>query len=157
MIDATLKQQTSETSPQLSRCSINSWESTSAKFLDAIPTHQRERVQRVLETVNAGGSGLRDWVSSIAYRKAAMPKSIPAEVIDIYLKDSEAVPLHDCEHCGFAVPVRPNRLHGMETDPEIQYFPNCPICDGKTGPYYYWSGHSMRNSTAADFRPKKPR
>ncbi len=85
-----------------------------------------------------------------------MPPQIPECVISVYLSDGEAAPLHDCEVCGFAVPVRPNHLHGLESEPEQEYFPNCPICGGRTGLYYFWSRQG-EPTASNEVRMAKPR
>jgi hypothetical protein len=143
-------------SPGLFATPETQWQTACAIFLDAVPPKQRAAVRQILQNANCGGSGMRDWVSSIAFRGATLPACIPEEVIDVYLDDSEAVPLHDCGRCGFAVPIRPNRLHGVESEPEQTYFPTCPNCGGNTGPYFFWSRESAGTS-AVSLPRKKPR
>jgi hypothetical protein len=135
--------------------SASGWDDACTRLVNAIPTEQRLAVRRLIECRDGGGSGLRDWISAIAYRRAVLPERIPAAVVDVYVHDPEAVPLHDCEQCGMAVPVRPNRVHGMESEPEQEYFPVCPICGGRTGPYYFWSQGA--SSVTAAIRRRNPR
>lgn len=135
--------------------SDSSWDDACTRLLNAIPDDQRTAVVRLVESRDGGGSGLREWIAALAYRRAILPERIPAAVLDVYMHDPEAVPLHDCEQCGMAVPVRPNRLHGMESEPEQEYFPVCPVCGGRTGPYYFWS-HVATSPTVA-IRRRKPR
>jgi hypothetical protein len=115
------------------------WVKVSNQFLNAVAPAQRKQVAQLLHSVHYGGSGLRDWVSAIAWRGAVLPMQIPEELIDVYLSDSEAVPLHDCESCGLAVPVRPSRLYGLEGEPERVYFSACPACGSRTGPHMYFT------------------
>ncbi|MDX1965436.1 MAG: hypothetical protein SFX18_19985 [Pirellulales bacterium] len=117
----------------------DTWEAACRQLLDAVPQEYLSLISLLLKERNGGGCGLRDWISAVAFRGAKFPHSIPPQIVRIYLNDPEAVPLHDCEECGLAVPVRPNRVHGLESDPECEYFPTCPLCGGRTGPFYYWS------------------
>lgn len=95
-----------------------------------------------------GGSGLRDWVSAITWRGAVLPKRIPDELMNVYLIDSEAAPLHDCEGCGLAVPVRPSRLYGPEGEPDQVYFASCPLCGARTGLYMHFSRRFQDDMTS---------
>lgn len=130
--------------PALGSNACTHWEQSSARLLKAVPPEYTAIVQRLLQSPHLGGAGLREWVSAIALRGAICPDSIPAEVIQAYLSDPEAVPLYDCEACGIAVPVRPSQRHGREADPELVYFEKCPWCGGKTGWYLYWSCQAQR-------------
>jgi hypothetical protein len=51
--------------------------------------------------------------------------AMPAEVLDVFVEDAEAVPLHECQGCGLELPVRPGRQGGAEP---VRYFDNCPLC-----------------------------
>lgn len=132
-----------------------SWREAVDRFIAAIDPTQRVAVERRLDAVHSSGCGLREWVSSIAGRGGEIPELIPTEIIAAYLNDSEALPLHDCEHCGLAVPVRPNRLYGVEAEPECVYFPECPVCGGKTGMYAYWSRGTGTLATTVAYRPNE--
>lgn len=135
--------------------SATRWDDACTRLVNAVPTEQRVTVQRLIESRDGGGAGLREWIAAVAYRRAVLPELIPQGVVDVYVQDPEAVPLHDCEQCGMAVPVRPNRVHGMESEPEQKYFPLCPVCGGRTGPYYFWSQGAT--SPAVAIRRRKPR
>ena len=113
------------------------WREVTDRLLAAVEPRQREDVARVLEDTHGGGWGLRLWVSSIIWGGASLPEQVPAELIDVYLTDPEAMPLHECGECGLPVPVRPNRVHGNDGDPERVYFPACPACDSPTGWYLF--------------------
>jgi hypothetical protein len=133
------------------------WQNAQCNFLNAVSPTQRESVERLLNQLHSGGMGLRMWLQAIAWRGAKLPQSIPVELIDVYLHDSEAVPLHDCEECGLAVPVRPNRLRGCDADPERTYFPCCPSCGGRTGWYLYWSHLAEPERHSETLAKRKPR
>jgi hypothetical protein len=128
--------------------STSRWVEVSSQFLKAITPRRRKYVAALLHRVHNGGGGIRDWVSAIAWRGAVLPAQIPDEIINVYLSDSEAVPLHDCEGCGLAMPVRPSRLHGLEGEPERVYFTACPACGSRTGPHMYFTRQFEDNFTA---------
>lgn len=130
------------------------WEMAYQQLLSAVPPEHAACVQRLLESLHNGGCGLREWVNAIAWRGAVCPPVIPSVLIEVYISDPEAVPLHDCEACGLAVPVRPNRLRGLEAEPEQIYFPSCPSCGGRTGWYLYWSTQSGHDPIASALRRK---
>lgn len=114
------------------------WEQSCQQLLAAVSDELRPTVEALLHRLHGGGSGLREWVSAIAWRGAVCPTQVPVGLIEIYLTDPEAAPLYDCESCGLAIPVRPSRFD-IEQEPEIVYFVHCPACGGRTGPYFYWS------------------
>lgn len=111
---------------------IRRWEQTRRQFLDVVDPEQRILVGKLLEQLQQGASGLRDWVTAIAWRGANFPKFVPPEVINVYLRDEQALALHQCQDCGLAVPVRPNSQLGPDAEPEQIYFPRCPLCGGAT-------------------------
>jgi hypothetical protein len=115
------------------------WFDACARFLRAISARQRNDVAHRLEHPNNGGSGLREWVASIAWRGAVLPAQIPESVIHVYLSDPEAAPLFDCEGCGLLIPVRPSRFDGWDGEPDEVYFTSCPLCESRTGQYLYFT------------------
>jgi hypothetical protein len=131
---------------------VQAWKDTAARFLAAVPYEQREAVEPLLQQPHYGSSGLRNWIDAIASQGAVLPERIPAAVIDVYLEDAEAMPLYECEECGLAVPVRPNRLLGPDAEPEKVFFPECPACGGRTGYYLYRTRDSV-----SQLRHTKPR
>jgi hypothetical protein len=135
--------------------STGRWIDVSRQFLNAVTPRQRKQVAALLQRVHNGGGGIRDWVSAIAWRGGILPEEIPDEVIDVYLSDSEAVPLHDCESCGLAMPIRPSRLYGLEGEPERVYFTACPACGSRTGPHMYFT-RRFQDDVVADLR-RRPR
>lgn len=125
------------------------WEFVYSQFIGLVDKELRDDVQRALVNMHQNGEGLRCWINDIAYRERVLPTLIPREVLQVYLSDPEALPLHDCADCGLSVPVRPNRLYGSEADPEQEYFPICPACGGQTGLYCYWSNRNGRKESSA--------
>jgi hypothetical protein len=115
------------------------WDAACQMFLQAVAPADRKQVEALIHGMHNGGAGLREWISAIAWRGSIIPTEIPQVLIDVYLHDSEAVPLHDCEDCGIAIPVRPSRLDGPDGEPERVYFGSCPACGGRTGPFMYFS------------------
>jgi hypothetical protein len=144
--------------PELSEDRADAWEDACRWLLEMVAPELRPEIERRLRHLHTGGAGLREWVATIAFRGGAMPSEIPAELMQVYLTDAEAAPLHDCESCGLAVPVRPNRLEGTEGEPEFAYFPECPVCHGRTGLYYYWSRRAEADGAFTDrLRRRRPR
>jgi hypothetical protein len=135
------------------------WEHTRAQFLTAVEPEQRKAVTALLQSINSGGSGLRDWVAAIAWRGALLPPRIPAELIDVYLRDSDAVAHHECEQCGLAIPVRVQRWQTVDDGSCDIYFPTCPACGGRTGWYLHRSriAASEYRQHAEGLRRRRPR
>jgi hypothetical protein len=70
------------------------------------------------------------------------PFAMPREVCEVYLKDPDAIAIHDCEDCGYEVPLGCPLGKGNEPTPTVRrYFTQCPICGGKTGWYAYLMAH----------------
>jgi hypothetical protein len=117
----------------------HSWHDLLARFLAAVPGDLRAAVEAQVRQPRYGGLGLRSWLHVLHAQGRALPPAIPAVLIRVYLSDPEAAPLHDCESCGLAVPVRPGAMYGHDGEPERVYFSSCPLCGGRTGLYAFWS------------------
>jgi hypothetical protein len=135
----------------------NPWSQACQDFLAAVPDEMRDHVEQSLRCLHNGAVGLRRWVARIATGEARVPELIPAELVRVYLADSEAVPLHDCENCGIAIPVRPHPLRGFEGEPDQIYFPSCPVCGGRTGWYLFWSRQAEGKRVSDTLRRSRPR
>ncbi|VTT99034.1 unnamed protein product [Gemmataceae bacterium] len=109
------------------------------RLLAAVPAPHRARVEILLSDRRTGGRGLWAMLNLIHMDQRPVPAVLSAELIEIYLTDDEAEPLHDCERCGLPVPVHAGRHCGHEATVERVYFPACPQCGGRTGRYAYWS------------------
>lgn len=133
------------------------WTAACERFLLATPVGLRQATERSLGNLHSAGSGLRAWVAAIAWRGSRLPESLPAELVQVYLDDPEAIPLHDCEKCGIAIPVRPDRLNGSEAEPEQVYFTQCPVCAGRTGWFLYFSRQAEDNAATLSIQRRKPR
>jgi len=63
------------------------------------------------------------WRSERHWPHSEIPPEVylamPPEVAEVYLAHPEALPLHDCEDCGYKLP------HG--------FFEKCPLCSGRVG------------------------
>lgn len=129
------------------------WEFVYSQFLSLVDQDMRNDVQRMVSSIHGSGEGLRRWINEIAYHGRVLPEAVPKSLLNVYMSDPEALPLHDCSDCGLSVPVRPNRLYGSEGEPEEQYFPECPVCGGRTGLYCFWSNRLDNKSV----RHSKPR
>ena len=108
------------------------------QFLAAIDADLRSTVKVLLVDPQRGGRGLRMWLEAIITQDQVIPSQFPRSLVQVYLDDSEAVPLHDCAECGVAIPVHPH-WKGMEGEQPQSYFPTCPCCGGVTGLYASWS------------------
>jgi len=115
------------------------------RLLAAIPATLQGRAKAILANPRLGGRGLRAWIALLEVEDRPLPDSLPAELVEVYLKDTEAEPLHDCEECGLPVPVRAGWRAGHEPSAARVYFPACPHCGGRTGRHAYWSGRGRIN------------
>ncbi|QEG27865.1 hypothetical protein GobsT_26290 [Gemmata obscuriglobus] len=112
---------------------------TLGMFLAAVPAAQRGRVRVLLTDPHCGGRGLRALLARLDTDRRPLPDALPTELVEVYLRDDEAEPLHDCERCGLPVPVRAGRRCGHEASVDREYFPTCPRCGGRTGRHAFWS------------------
>jgi hypothetical protein len=113
------------------------WAEAVEQLLAAVDPQQRAAVQQFLKDWHAGGRGLREWARSLLRRGKAVPEALPRELVQVYLDDPDAEPLHDCARCGVAVPVHPAPRGAGGA--EFAYFRLCPVCGGRTGLYAYWA------------------
>lgn len=119
------------------------WQHICEQFVKRISPAHRTAVRRILhDRPCANGSGLRSWIEAVAFRCSPLPARIPTPLVRTYLIDPEAAPLHECEQCGVAIPVRPNRSADPEDEPELVYFNQCPVCHSRTGPFLYRGSRS---------------
>ncbi len=109
------------------------------QFLAAVPQRLRGEVRELLSDPRLGGRGLRALLALLDADSRPLPP-LPAELVEVYLSDDEAEPLHDCERCGLPVPVHAGRRCGHEASVDREYFPACPHCGGRTGGFAFWSG-----------------
>jgi hypothetical protein len=112
------------------------------RFLSVVPKRVRDDVERMLSCPSRGGRGLRQWLSFLEVEPRPLPRQLPLDLVEIYLSDADAEPMHDCERCGFLVPVRVARRTGHEATVEHVYYPKCPNCGGRTGRFAFWSGRT---------------
>jgi hypothetical protein len=109
------------------------------RLLSAAPSALRSRVRAALANPRLGGRGLRAWLAKMEVEDRPLPEQLPDDLFMVYLSDTEAEPLFDCEECGLPVPVRAGRRGGHEPNCDRVYFPRCPHCGGRTGPHAFWS------------------
>ena len=109
------------------------------RFLSVVPVKVRDEVRRLLLSPCEGGRGLRQWLSLLEIEQRPLPRQLPIDLIEVYLNDDDAEPLHDCERCGLPVPVHAGRRCGHEASVDREYFPTCPHCGGRTGRFAFWS------------------
>ena len=115
-----------------------SWQEVRNGFLRSLFPSQRRQVSELLRDGDVRGRGLRTWLRLIAAQGGDLQSQYPEELVQVYLDDDEAMPLHDCAGCGVAIPVRP-AWQGAEGGLQEIYFPKCPCCGARTGLYAAWS------------------
>jgi len=112
-------------------------------------TMAQEHIVHVCEEIGALDDGERDYFSFSALTRHVLgmdgaarwstlqgPLALPPEVAQVYLDDRDAWAAHDCEDCGYPVPVR--------TGKSLQrYFERCPLCGGRTGYSAYYLKHGQ--------------
>lgn len=109
------------------------WNVACNRLLEHIRPAQRSLAEGLLHGLHNGGAGLRMWITAIVSQGAPIPEEVPIEVIDVYLKDPEALPLYACQSCQLRVPVRPSRRGMLDDEPEYVYWSRCPCCNAITG------------------------
>jgi hypothetical protein len=102
------------------------WRATERRFLAAVARPQRLAVAALLQRASASSLGLRSWLCA---------QSLPPELIRVYLEDTGAAPLDECEACQLALPVRPGAREGNELHGARAYFLTCPLCGGRSSWY----------------------
>lgn len=134
------------------------WTTARTRFLERIDGGQRERVSLLLQQPKQGGRGLRLWVHRVETEECPLPETLPASLVQVYLDRPDAIPLHDCEECGIAIPVETN-WHGDEEEPQQLFFTACPCCGGRTGLHAYWSRKTSGEPAAfkAEEKSRRPK
>jgi hypothetical protein len=61
------------------------------------------------------------------------PAALPPQVAQVYIEDPKALPIQDCEDCGYLVPATAPAWSAAGHRPGRSYFERCPLCGGKTG------------------------
>jgi hypothetical protein len=85
------------------------------------------------------------------------PLALPPEVAEVYLADREALAIHDCEDCGYRVPIRCGEqsvVNGrvVPVKSAVRYFERCPLCGGRTG----YSAHFLKHGGGAPAGKERP-
>ena len=96
--------------------------------------------------------GRAAWVIVREHLERGRPLALPPAVAEAYLRDVRALGLHDCEGCGYTVPVHCGTQGAQDgqvvtLDPTRGLFPCCPLCDGRTGYYAYFQKHGPEART----------
>jgi hypothetical protein len=106
-------------------------------LLAAVDPDQRPEVEAALHEYPDRGRGLSSW-ALVLMSAGELPAHLPRAVVQVYLVDPKALPLHDCEDCGLEVPIRPGWRQGSHIEPAKAYFEACPVCGGRVGYYARW-------------------
>jgi hypothetical protein len=73
--------------------------------------------------------------------------TMPAEVLQVFLDDPEAVPSHDCIACGVFLPVTPGALAIASA---VVRYAACPLCGGRVGAdLFRWREQHAASAAAA--------
>ncbi len=105
------------------------WNRTRDQFLAAVSPRLRASVAWLLSDRRRGGIGLRLWLANIAAGRSPLPVELPSQLIEIYLNNSMAMPLNECQECGMTLPVS---QQGYEEETDVAYFSSCPVCGAGT-------------------------
>jgi len=104
------------------------------------PRHARIVRQEVLDGRQAIDEGPRYSKLTInalryVYRHLSdgTPLALPFSVAAVYLDDPDVVAIHDCEDCGYQVPVCCPEPLATPPKPGCRYFERCPLCGGRVG------------------------
>jgi len=113
------------------------WDAARNRLLESVEEEQLDQVKVALCTPHVGGRGLRLWLQMIAIKNKHLPKSLPWKLMQVYLDEPDALPLHECSGCGVAIPVR--LVCPVVDEERIEtFFPACPCCGSRTGLYATW-------------------
>jgi hypothetical protein len=108
------------------------WRQCKTRFLVLAPAQLRDQVAATILEPDMRGRGLRMWLRRLAVEQVWPRHALPAALIQVYLDDPEAMPLHNCTVCDVAIPIRPD-YREFDDVPQKLYFPECPCCGGPTG------------------------
>ena len=79
-----------------------------------------------------------------------LPLALPPAVAQVYLDEPGLVAIHDCEDCGYEVPIGYAELHANPPKPARIYFDRCPLCGGKTGyDAFYRRNVQLKNASGS--------
>jgi hypothetical protein len=76
--------------------------------------------------------------------EAKTPLRLPVEVAAIYISNPILDSWHQCEDCGYELPVRRPQPSANPPQPQIVYFACCPVCGGQVS----WCGFMIKQSRA---------
>lgn len=159
---------------------VQAAEATQRRYLDVwdalVSTMAPEHVEMLSDAVEAHGYVSRDGSLSIAYeagnfaRTASRmvaeavagrlqgPLALPEAVARIYLDDPRASRTHECERCGYRVPIHSGtQLGNMVIDRSRRYFDHCPLCGGQCGYSAYFMtmrGEIQRYTICGELKPE---
>ena len=94
-------------------------------FLLLPQTPERRLLHRCLNAFSKTASNRRQAPYDTIPPEVSL--AMPPAVCEVYLNDPAALPLHDCEDCGYKVPH--------------SYFERCPLCGGRVGWYAFYHKH----------------
>ena len=100
-----------------------------------------------------GGTRFGDLtVAAIQYVEGhiqeGLPLALPPAVAQVYLNDPNSIAIHDCEDCGYEVPIGCALSNTSPPKPVRSYFERCPLCGGKTGYYAFYQRNARLKKTS---------
>ena len=114
---------------------------------------ERDDLARLHHLTTACGARFGDLtMAAIQYVEGhiqeGLPLALPPVVAQVYLDDPGVVAIHDCENCGYEVPMGYGEPHASPAKPLRIYFDRCPLCGGKTGYYAFYQGNARLKKTS---------
>jgi hypothetical protein len=108
---------------------------------------------RLRDPTTACGARFGDLtVATIQYVEGhiqkGLPLALPPAVAQMYLDDPGSIAIHDCEDCGYEVPIGCALPHISPPKPVTSYFDRCPLCGGKTGYYAFYQRNARLKKTS---------
>ena len=70
------------------------------------------------------------------------PLRLPAEVAAVYIANPKLDYQHECQDCGYELPVGRPQLSANPPQQQIVYFRRCPLCGGEVS----WCGFKIKQS-----------
>jgi hypothetical protein len=81
------------------------------------------------------------------------PLALPFSVAAVYVDDPNVMGTHDCEDCGYRVPIGCSEPLAMPPKPVRVYFDRCPLCGRRVG---YAAFHRRKASTLTATETAQP-
>ena len=136
---------------RLSEADIQYWQAFESLLRTMDPDHANLLQQELKLWAAARHQGLRFEISSLLWAvfkivkrhmETSTPLVMPAEVAAIYISNPDLGSWHECEDCGYELPIRRAQDSVNRPRQETIYFVRCPLCSGQVS----WCGFSIQQS-----------